>query len=306
LQEGDTLENKAESRHSHRRRFSVFFIAPNEGVKMEQEAGMENVDAGTPLSPGLMGVDGRQLDGDSTEPVVFTIETCTSTMDVAWRLSAEERFPDWASVLSATQTTGRGQFGRNWHSPEGNLYGTLRIPRLEPVWSELLPLLLAESMRVVLGGFHLSAAIKWPNDLLIGGRKVGGILVEERSDTVMAGVGLNLVSAPPPGDLRHRLAPPAGYLSQFGVKRSPLEVWIPFVHEARSRIGRSVMEGDPRRFVAGITAHLAYMGEPILLDAYETADRPAVFLGLDAHGAIRVRTCEGVRIFRSGSVYSMM
>jgi BirA family transcriptional regulator, biotin operon repressor / biotin---[acetyl-CoA-carboxylase] ligase len=273
---------------------------------MKQDAGKERLDSGTPLSAPVMGADCRQLDGDSTEPVVFTIETCTSTMDVAWRLSAEDRFPDWASVLSATQTAGRGQFGRSWHSPEGNLYGTLRIPRLEPVWSELLPLLLAESMRVVLADYHLSAAIKWPNDLLIGGRKVGGILVEERSDTVMAGVGLNLASAPPPLALRHRLAPIAGSLKEFGVKRSPPAVWIPFVHEARSRIGRSVMEGDPQRFIAGITAHLAYMGEPILLDAYETADRPAVLLGLDAHGAIRVRTCEGVRIFRSGSIYSMM
>ncbi len=269
-------------------------------------AGRENVDSDTALQAADTAADCRKLDGESAEPVFFTTETCTSTMDVAWRLSAEHRFPDWASVLAATQTAGRGQFGRTWYSPPGNLYGTLRIQRLEPVWSDLVPLLLAESLRVVLAGMNLSAAIKWPNDLLIGGKKVGGILVEARSDTVMAGVGLNLVSVPLPRDLRHRLAPPAGSLREFGVQRTPLAVWSPFVQEVRSLIRRSVLQGDPQRFVAGLTPHLAYIGEPILLDAYEAADRPAVFLGLDARGAIRVRTCQGVRTFRSGSVYPMM
>jgi BirA family biotin operon repressor/biotin-[acetyl-CoA-carboxylase] ligase len=253
-----------------------------------------------------MRVNCRRLKDESIELVVFTTETCTSSMDLAWRLTAEQRFPVWASVLSAAQTSGRGQFGRTWHSPPGNLYGTLRIPRLEPVWSQLLPLLLAESMRIVLKGFGLATAIKWPNDLLVGGKKVGGMLLEARSEHVIAGVGLNLVSAPQPHELRHRLAPPAGCLQEFGTELTPWELWIPFIFETRSMIQRHVGHIDPQKFVRSLSVNLAYIGERVLIDAYEAADQPVVLLGLDSLGAIRVLTPEGERAFRSGSIYPTM
>lgn len=269
-------------------------------------AAIQIVDLATSLPAADRQRDCRRLEGESSQPVIFTTENCTSTMDVAWRLTAEHRFPDWASVLATRQTGGRGQFGRTWHSPPGNLYGTVRIAQLGPGWSDLAPLLLAESMRVVLSDMNLAAAIKWPNDLLIRGKKVGGLLVEAKADMVMAGLGLNLELAPPPQALRHRLAPPAGCLREFGVQPAALDVWIAFVRGVRSLIRRSVLQGDPQRFVDGIAARLAYIGERVLLDAYEAAKRPAVFLGLDAGGAAIVRTSEGERIFRSGSMYSMM
>lgn len=227
-------------------------------------------------------------------------------MDVAWSLVAEGRFPDWASVLSATQSAGRGQFGRTWHSPVGNVYGSVRIPRLEPVWSDLLPLMLADALRRILKRRGLATAIKWPNDLIVGRKKVGGILLETRSDVVIAGLGVNLVSAPQPQELRHPLAQAAGYLGQFGVHLTPLEIWIPFIREARSLIRNTRLHGDPQQFIGGLSPHLAYIGESILLDAFAAGEQPAVFQGLEADGAIKVLTCEGERIFRSGSIYPMM
>lgn len=227
-------------------------------------------------------------------------------MDVAWRLSNERSFPDWASVLSATQFSGRGQFGRTWKSPPGNVYGTVRIPRLGPAWSDLQPLLLAETVRGLLENLGLPAAIKWPNDLIVDGKKVGGILLETRSDIVMAGLGLNLSSAPQPHDLRHPLAQPAGYLGEFGVWCTPMEIWVSFIHEAHRLIQHLHLLGDPERFVDSLTPRLAYIGESILLDAYAEGRQPALYLGVDAGGAIKVLTSEGERIFRSGSIYPMM
>lgn len=227
-------------------------------------------------------------------------------MDVAWRLNEEHCFPDWASVLTATQFSGRGQFGRTWNSPPGNVYGTVRIPRPGPAWSDLLPLLLADTVRGVLENLGVTATIKWPNDLIVGGKKVGGILLESRSEIVMAGLGLNLSSAPQPHELRHPLAHPAGCLGEFGVRRTPMEIWISFICEARRLIQHLLLHGDPERFVAGLTPHLAYIGESILLDAYAEGRQPALYLGLDAGGAIKVLTSEGERIFRSGSIYPMM
>lgn len=227
-------------------------------------------------------------------------------MDVAWLLSEKLRFPDWASVLSATQSSGRGQFGRAWFSPPGNVYGTVRIPLLGPDWSDLVPLMLAEAVRGVLKKLGVAPAIKWPNDLIIAGKKVGGILLENRNDKVMAGVGLNLVSAPHSRELRHPLAPPAGYLGEFGVRCTPMRIWISFVREARSLIQRALLHGNPERFVDSLTPHLAYMGESILLDVYAAGGQPAVFQGLDASGAIKVLTSQGERVFRSGSMYPMI
>ena len=240
--------------------------------------------------------------GSSSHPL-YTIESCTSSMDVAWHLCNHVSFPEWASVMATVQSSGRGQFGRTWHSPPGNLYATVRIQRPGQDWNDLVPLLLAEAMRCVLNRLSVATAIKWPNDLIVAGKKVGGILLETRSDVVMAGVGLNLVSAPKPGELRHPLAPTAGYLGESGLRLAPMEIWIPFIHEARRQIRQARVGGDPRRFVHSLSAHLAYMGETVLLDAYAGGGKPAVFKGVDEKGAIRVLTQEGERVFHSGSMY---
>jgi BirA family biotin operon repressor/biotin-[acetyl-CoA-carboxylase] ligase len=266
-------------------------------------ANLEKVTSEKRLQPAAhSSITCRWMSCGSSKLPLFTTGSCPSSMDVAWRLSAELRFPGWASVLSATQSSGRGQFGRTWISPPGNVYGTVRIPRLGPVWSDLAPLMLAEAMRRVLRSLGVAPAIKWPNDLIVGGKKVGGVLLETRSGIVMAGLGLNLVSAPPPHELRHPLAQPAGCLEEFGVQRKPMEVWISFVCEARSLIRHVLLTSDPERFVDSLTPHQAY----ILLDAYAAGGLPALYLGVDAGGAIKVLTSEGERIFRSGSIYPMM
>jgi BirA family biotin operon repressor/biotin-[acetyl-CoA-carboxylase] ligase len=227
-------------------------------------------------------------------------------MDVAWFLNMERRFPEWASVLASTQSLGRGQFGRTWYSPPGNVYGTVRVPWLGPVWSDLVPLMLADAMRRILNNLRIIPAIKWPNDLIVGGKKIGGILLESKTKTVMAGLGLNLVSAPQPHELRHPSVQPAGCLAELGIQLSPTEIWISFIREAQSVIQQAIFNGDPARFVHSLTPHLAYIGEPIRLDAHAAGEQAAVFLGLDVSGAIRVRTPDGEQIIRSGSIYPML
>jgi BirA family biotin operon repressor/biotin-[acetyl-CoA-carboxylase] ligase len=227
-------------------------------------------------------------------------------MDTAWHLSEMRCFPEWASVLAESQSSGRGQFGRRWHSPPGNLYGTVRIQQPGTTWKDLVPLILAEAMRSVLQKLGVTPAIKWPNDLILDGKKIGGILVESRAGKVMAGLGLNLVSAPHPRELRHPLAPPAGYLEASGLQLKPVSVWISFIREARSLIAHAIRGSEPRRFIERLTPHMAYRGESVLLDAYAAGGQPVVFQGLDASGAIKVLTAEGERVFHSGSMYPVM
>jgi BirA family biotin operon repressor/biotin-[acetyl-CoA-carboxylase] ligase len=120
-----------------------------------------------------------------------------STMDVA-RTEAESGAPDGTVVLAEEQTKGRGRFDRAWVSPAGqNLYLTIvmrpALKRLRSL-SIVSPLAVALAVEARTG---LIPRIKWPNDVLINGRKVSGVLIESevRGDVVdyaIVGVGINV------------------------------------------------------------------------------------------------------------------
>jgi len=108
----------------------------------------------------------------------------------------------WTVVLADTQTAGRGRQGRRWSSPAGNLYLSvlLRPEAPGPRWA-LLPLAAGVAVAEALAGEGLDARLKWPNDVLVGGRKVGGILAEATSGSdglefVVVGIGINVASRP--------------------------------------------------------------------------------------------------------------
>ncbi len=121
-----------------------------------------------------------------------------STNDVA-RTLAEEGAPEGTIVIAETQTRGRGRLGRTWHSPPGaGLYFSVILrPPLDPQELPKITLLaavaIAESIREIT---RLDPAIKWPNDLLLEGKKAAGILTElygaMTSPYVILGVGINV------------------------------------------------------------------------------------------------------------------
>lgn len=93
------------------------------------------------------------------------------------------------SVISAkTQTNGRGRRERTWISPQGNLYASFGFHHAGKAQVSSCGIVMAISCCQVID----RCAIKWPNDLLIDGMKVGGILTEVKSNWVIVGVGINL------------------------------------------------------------------------------------------------------------------
>jgi BirA family biotin operon repressor/biotin-[acetyl-CoA-carboxylase] ligase len=126
-------------------------------------------------------------------------ETGSTNADL--RQLADAGGEDGLWLRADRQTAGRGRQGRDWSSPSGNFYGSTLV-RLHP--GDPMPATLAlvaavaieEAVRACLPEIGRRLCLKWPNDLLIDGAKLSGILLERSGDAVVIGMGINLASAP--------------------------------------------------------------------------------------------------------------
>jgi BirA family biotin operon repressor/biotin-[acetyl-CoA-carboxylase] ligase len=230
-------------------------------------------------------------------------ESLPSTSDLLLRLAAAGE-PEGLAVLARRQTAGRGRDGRQWQSPDGNLYLSLLIrpdapAREAPSWALLGAVALAEA----LAGFLPDPAalrLKWPNDLLLGGAKVAGMLCESaagqdgRIEWLVLGLGANLAVAPP---VEGRAVT---CLADHGARAEPEAVAV--------RVLRAV-EGWRRRLRAEgraplVTAWMARgpdQGAPLTLriGGGQTSGR---YRGLDGDGALLLETEGRTRRFASGEL----
>ena len=120
-----------------------------------------------------------------------------STMDAAREL-AKEGAEEGTIVIAEVQTRGRGRLSREWLSPEGGIYFTVILrPRISPAYAPRINLMAAVAVAATIGKlFGLKAELKWPNDVLVAGKKVCGILAEMDAEMdvvnfVNVGIGIN-------------------------------------------------------------------------------------------------------------------
>ncbi len=130
---------------------------------------------------------------------IYYLEHCSSTMDTAMELLGDNP-AEGTLVLAETQTRGRGRLGRHWVSQKfkGIYFSLLLKPKVLPAEAAVLTLLAAvavcEAVKAVTG---ITCLIKWPNDVLVNNKKLGGILTElvaelDRVNFVIIGIGLNV------------------------------------------------------------------------------------------------------------------
>lgn len=133
-------------------------------------------------------------------PRIHHFGEVSSTFDQALELATEGRLPIWDSVIAISQTDGRGQMRRRWNSPPGNLYATIRLPDEAPFNDTAGTVATGALLANALRGFGCEALLKWPNDIVVkkgkGYGKISGILLEERGDLLLAGIGVNVSVAP--------------------------------------------------------------------------------------------------------------
>ncbi|MCE9522785.1 MAG: biotin--[acetyl-CoA-carboxylase] ligase [Alphaproteobacteria bacterium] len=157
---------------------------------------------------------------------VAIFDEIDSTNEEARRRAAVgERGPLW--IFARRQTAGRGRRGREWDSPDGNLMATLLIaPGVSPPDAARLSFVAALAVHDLVSRYASRAVVrvKWPNDVLVDGRKIAGILLESASaegqDTVpwlAVGIGVNLIQAPT------NTAFPATFVGAHGPVPSPAE-----------------------------------------------------------------------------------
>ncbi len=233
---------------------------------------------------------------------VRVVERCTSTNAI---LSKEGR----CGVLLAAeeQTAGRGRRGRRWHSARGTgITFSVALKTRRPV-RELpgLPLVAGVAAVQALRALGVAqAALKWPNDLVAGGAKLGGILVETRSAAggtlAVIGVGVNCRRD---ATLQPRLRRRVAALEQF--------IALPDRNTLIARVTQSLVEAVARFEAHGLeplareweTLH-AHAGQRLRVRLADGRVVSGVARGLAGDGGLRLETRAGVRAVRSGRVIS--
>jgi BirA family transcriptional regulator, biotin operon repressor / biotin---[acetyl-CoA-carboxylase] ligase len=219
------------------------------------------------------------------------VETTDSTNRELWDLL--DRGFDQPVVIAQTQTAGKGQYGRQWTSSPGGLYLSMAIAPQPPAQMTLTTVWgLAE----LLNRAGIPVQIKWLNDLVIQGRKLGGILTEAKwrggeMGGAIVGIGLN-VSNPTPEtgiSLAQFLAENAKELDDFfpkvpGKAGSPLEKVAGLCVAAVQLGQQSVTNFGLDVLRDSYQTHMAHLQQPVQIDG-----RQGIIVGVSASGNLRVR-----------------
>ncbi len=250
--------------------------------------------------------------GTLGRPLHLLLET-TSTNDEAKR-AAKEGAPHGATWVAESQRAGRGRQGRVWISPPGEnlLFSVLLRLRCAP--SRLPPLALVAGLAVrdaiesaLRGPSSLvpsnKVLLKWPNDVLVGGKKIAGVLVEaavagHAVESVVIGIGLNVHTLDFPDDL-------AGIATSLALLGSPVRDRAELLADTLHALDRDVHLAADRGLGlihARLSEHDALRGKRVRGGADETCEGTAE--GIDLDGMLLVRRDDGVRVrWSAGEVH---
>lgn len=221
---------------------------------------------------------------------LYYLRSVDSTMNEAARLAAEGA-PHGTVIIADEQTAGIGRMGRSWTSPpEAGIYTSvlLRLPidqnRL-PAVTLMLGLAAREAIQSTT---HLICDLRWPNDVLIGGRKAAGIIAHLLNDGVVAGIGINLSQTEFPDGLRT----PATSLLLEGKGLAPdRETVIIALLDALDHFAELLLLHGSEAILRAFTAASSYaVGRRVIL---EETGQHGTTAGLDPGGFLMIRFDSG-------------
>lgn len=231
-----------------------------------------------------------------------------STNAHALRAAPAAQGPAW--FLGLEQTAGRGRRARAWASPRGNFHGTLLLfPKESPDLVALRSFAAALALRdafVGLTGLPEAFTLKWPNDVLLNGAKVAGILLEATSagagvQALAIGVGVNLIAHPDPSVMEEGALPAVSLLSETGLRVTP-EAFLDALAPAYARWEALFVAQGFLPLRAAWLANAAKIGETIRARTGKDTFH-GVFETIDSHGNLILLTATGTMAIPAAEVF---
>lgn len=253
------------------------------------------------MTPALTGVTFDLMSEASIPQIpgsynLVTRKRVTSTND-ALRALADNGAPEGTILVAKSQSAGRGRYGRSWQSPPGNLYLSLLLrPDCPPMQALQLGFVAGVALGDAISTLvpkSVSVQHKWPNDILLDGRKLAGILLESgttanaKLDWLVIGMGVNVANAP------QDMAFPATALTAHGCTLDPSDLIALIAHTLSRWIDRWRKDGfAPVRSAWYVRAYRR--GQSVQV-RFEDGAKSGLFVGLDDDGAMLLQTANGVR-----------
>lgn len=211
--------------------------------------------------------------------------------------------PAW--LLAHEQTAARGRRGRSWSTPHGNFASTLIMRRTgSPADAALRSFVASLALReafVAVTGLENAFALKWPNDVLLNGGKVAGILLETLGDHLVIGIGVNLAHAPRPDQVEEGALRPVSVVSQTGIA-VPAEDFLDALASAYARLEEQYVTYGFAPIRTAWLSHAARIGEVVTARTMRD-ETVGVFEDVDATGNLILLTAKGRVAITAADVY---
>lgn len=233
----------------------------------------------------------------------IALDTVESTMTEARNRASVLSCPTWISAKR--QTAGTGRRGRVWDTGAGNFSASLIYrPGGKPadlaLRSFVAALALLDALEAVSGRRDVFS-LKWPNDVLLRGGKLAGILLESIPNGLIIGIGVNLRSLPPQASLEARALPPKTLLAETGMLVTP-ETLLAALAPAFERWEQQLVTYGFAPVRSAWLAQAANLGEQVCARV-GNAEISGRYTTLDEGGALVLETPQGRRVISAGDIF---
>ncbi len=232
--------------------------------------------------------------------IAFVPQTASTNGDLIARLRDGERLSEGYWLVADRQSSGRGRQGRQWTDAPGNFMGST-VVRVDARETNIAGLALVAGLALyetVLPRLNLPGELllKWPNDLLLSGAKLAGILLEREGNTVVVGFGVNLATAPRVAG-RNTVS-----LGQFG----PAPDRDSFAGDLMRHFGEELARWRTYGLEPAIARWQAVahpQGSVLAVHEGDGRQVSGEFAGLESDGALRLRLADGaLRVIHAGEI----
>ena len=251
----------------------------------------------------------RDLKTENIGKRVYYFEELDSTQNFAQQIAADKK-ENGTIVIAEKQTSGRGRLDRKWTSPKGGIWFSLIIqPKFDVSSSTLIPILsavaLSKSIKKILG---VETEVKWPNDIILNGKKVAGILVDasvqaNNIEYLILGIGINFDIDTK--KLEKRLSKTPNFYGVNSLRgnnnKTPPKILLKeFLFQFEKNLS-SLDKGEKAKIVKEWTKKAAGIGRKITINT-SNGKISGISQGIDSDGALKIKTKKKIERVLVGDV----